>query len=378
MRSTRTRGIVNTFGAAAVCSLLAVVPVAHAAPPWLGIEIEDAAIPGTSGGARITDIVPGAPCADPAARIQPGEIVTAINGRPVAGKDALVREVRTLQIGQRARLTLRSPAGKTREASVLLTPRKSADELRAELVGRPAPDFAPLVLTGPALATAADGKPVSIAGLRGTPLVLDFFATWCGPCIQSTPYISELQKRHPGVRFVGLSYEDPGLIRSFVQQIGPTHTIAYDPDKRGHRAFRITAFPTMVLIDRAGNVRQIHNEALGDDLETEVAQLESAGLDRKSPDAQLREQPAQQPRPVPVPVPVPGGSVQPRPVPASNPRATAGKIPQRHAPLEAPGATLPQPILGQDGELTPVPPQQPRGAKPGPRALPVQPEVMRN
>ena len=361
MRSTRPRGIGTAFGAAAFCSLLALAPVARAAPPWLGIEIEDAAPSGGSpGGARITDIVPGAPCADPAARIQPGEIVTALNGRPVAGKDALVREVRSLQIGQRARLTLRSPAGRTREASVLLTPRKSADELRAELVGRPAPDFAPQVLTGPALGTAADGKPVSLAGLRGTPLVLDFFATWCGPCIASTPYISDLQKRHPGVRFVGLSYEDPGLIRSFVQQIGPTHTIAYDPDKRGHRAFRITAFPTMVLIDRAGNVRQIHNEALGDDLETEVAQLESAGLDRKNPDAQLREQPAQQARPVQA--------------------STPGKIPQRHAPLEAPGATLPQPILGQgqDPPLTPVPSQQPRGAKPGPRALPVQPEVMRN
>jgi cytochrome c biogenesis protein CcmG/thiol:disulfide interchange protein DsbE len=69
----------------------------------------------------------------------------------------------------------------------------------SDLIGRPAP---PLVVR------AFDGSTVSLAGLRGRPVVLNFWASWCAPCRQEDPSLQQAARDHATVAFVGVAFKD--------------------------------------------------------------------------------------------------------------------------------------------------------------------------
>lgn len=228
---------------------------ARAETPWLGVEIEKT--PDKSG-VRITDILPESPLLQRGtaggAAIKRGDTITAVDGAMVQTPAELVSQVQKLQVGQKVALGLRNEHGMEREVSVTLTRRLSTDELQGRLVDKQAPE---INATGVLGAPLPAGKAGLLSGLRGKPVLLDFFATWCGPCIQSVPHLSELQRRHPGLRVIGLSDEEPDLIRSVMQPLTPGYTIARDAERAANRAYRIVSFPTLVLIDSAGVVRAV-------------------------------------------------------------------------------------------------------------------------
>lgn len=264
VRAALTCGTVMWIGLGLQLSALA-----QTEKPWLGVEIEKT--PDRSG-ARITDILPESPLVAGAVSgtgVRRGDTITAVAGNTVQTPAEVVEQVQKLQVGQKVTLGLRSEHGAERELTVLLGRKLSSDELQAKLVGKPAPDFGAQGLLGAPLPTAAAGL---LAGMRGKPVLLDFFATWCGPCLQSVPHLSELSRRHPRLRVVGVSDEEPGLIRGVMQPLGPGYTIARDPDHQGHRAYRIHSFPTLVLIDSGGVVRAVSRGNLNE-IDQAVAQL---------------------------------------------------------------------------------------------------------
>ena len=78
----------------------------------------------------------------------------------------------------------------------------------------------------PALAaTTLDGKPWNLAAQRGHWVIVNYWATWCVPCIKEMPDISHYVATHPNVRAIGLAYEDsePADIRAFLKQ----HPVVY-------------------------------------------------------------------------------------------------------------------------------------------------------
>ncbi|MFO0572584.1 MAG: redoxin domain-containing protein [Polyangia bacterium] len=230
---------------------------ARAETPWLGVEIEKT--PDKSG-ARITDILPESPLLQrgtAGGAIRRGDTITAVDGALVQTPAELVSQVQKLQVGQKVALGLRNEHGMEREVTVTLTRRMTTDELQGRLVDKPAPEISATGVLGAPLPFDKGGKGGLLSGLRGKPVLLDFFATWCGPCIQSVPHLSELQRRHPGLRVVGLSDEEPDLIRSVMQPLTPGYTIARDAEHAANRAYRIVSFPTLVLIDSAGVVRAV-------------------------------------------------------------------------------------------------------------------------
>lgn len=242
---------------------------AWAAPPWLGVEIDR----DPAGGARITDILPESPLTLGRVAVGRGDVVVALEGQAVQSPTDLIAVMRRLQVGQRVRLGLRGAQGGLREVQVTLAERVAPEVLqRKTLLYKPAPDFAAQGVSGPEL---PGGRPVAqgvLAALRGTPVLLDFFATWCGPCMNSVPRLSALQQRYPGLRVIGLSDERVELLLPMISRLQPVYTVAQDPERKAGRAYRVSSFPTLVLVDAAGVVRSITHGDL-DSTEDAVAAL---------------------------------------------------------------------------------------------------------
>jgi DsbE subfamily thiol:disulfide oxidoreductase len=124
---------------------------------------------------------------------------------------------------------------------------------RAPAVGKPAPEFAAVALEG--------GKPVSLQGLRGRPVLLNVWATWCHPCRQEIPALQKIHKTRPGLEVVGVSIDEPGQddeIRAFLRQYGATYPIWLDPDDRASSTFATVGVPTTFLIGADGTILWKH------------------------------------------------------------------------------------------------------------------------
>lgn len=99
---------------------------------------------------------------------------------------------------------------------------------------------------------------VTLGGLAGRVVVLDFWATWCGPCRAVMPALDAMYRRHhaQGLSVVGLSPETDRAIRSHLAALPVSYTVARDVGGTMER-YGVRAIPTIVVVDRAGQVRDI-------------------------------------------------------------------------------------------------------------------------
>ena len=136
-------------------------------------------------------------------------------------------------------------------------------------VGKPAPEFQ---------LSDLGGHQVSLSQFRGKVVILDFWATWCGPCRLSMPVLEKLQQRY-GNRLVLLAInlqDEPDDVREYVQSRRITSTVLLDADGTVGRIYESNSIPMQVLIDRDGVVRNIqvgYNSRLGDRLKEQIDKL---------------------------------------------------------------------------------------------------------
>jgi len=126
---------------------------------------------------------------------------------------------------------------------------------RAAHVVRPWPASKP----APALSlTDLDGKAWSLAALKGHPVVLNFWASWCEPCRAEMPSLELLATRHEraGLVVLAVNYKEPlPKIHRFLEVLPFSLPILLDRDGDAASAWTPRVFPTTVLIDRSGNAR---------------------------------------------------------------------------------------------------------------------------
>ena len=122
---------------------------------------------------------------------------------------------------------------------------------QADMVGKPAPEFALRDL---------DGKEVKLADLKGKVVILDFWATWCGPCVKEIPHFIELYKQYQkqGFEMVGISTDRDGVgvVKSFVQRHKINYPILMADGKVQQAYGGIRAIPTTFVINKMGVIQR--------------------------------------------------------------------------------------------------------------------------
>jgi thiol-disulfide isomerase/thioredoxin len=115
----------------------------------------------------------------------------------------------------------------------------------------PAPDFK---------LTALDGKPLTLAALQGKVVLLNFWATWCGPCRAEIPDLVALQERYNGrLQILGLNVDDEEAdIKQYVRETGINYPVAMTSNDVRIQFGGIPALPTSFILDTEGRVVQKH------------------------------------------------------------------------------------------------------------------------
>jgi cytochrome c biogenesis protein CcmG/thiol:disulfide interchange protein DsbE len=132
------------------------------------------------------------------------------------------------------------------------------------LVGRAAPSFKLVSL---------DGTTIDLAALRGRPVVLNFWASWCIPCRDEAPLLRAAQERYAArnVAFLGVVYQDSAASAlAFVVRYGITYPSLLDPDGRTALDYGVFGIPETYFIAADGTIRA-----------KQIGQLDAASLDRE-------------------------------------------------------------------------------------------------
>lgn len=139
-------------------------------------------------------------------------------------------------------------------------------------VGKAAPDLSIQTVNG-------KGQ-ITISSLAGKVAVVDFWATWCGPCKQSFPKLEEIAKQNSGkVAVVGISVDDDSSgVADFAKSNGATFAIGWDDGHTIANRWKVDSMPTTYILDATGKVRFIHagyHDGEADAIVKELATLTS-------------------------------------------------------------------------------------------------------
>ena len=130
---------------------------------------------------------------------------------------------------------------------VLAAPRMIPEESAIDPVGRTAPTFQAELL---------DGGEFDLEARRGKPVVLAFWASWCGPCRQELPALSQLQAERDDVQIIAVNVDrDAELARRFLQKVEVELPIVWDNEAVSMGQYNVMSMPTTFLIDAQGTLK---------------------------------------------------------------------------------------------------------------------------
>ncbi len=135
----------------------------------------------------------------------------------------------------------------------LLTILTATGVASSDLTGQQAPDF---------VLKSSTGENLRLSEYRGDVVMINFWATWCGPCRQEMPLLDELHSRYQRVGFslLGVNIDDDSRrAMQMIEDLGVSFPVLFDDSKSVSKLYEVDAMPVTVLVDREGNVRHVHH-----------------------------------------------------------------------------------------------------------------------
>ena len=276
LRRSMRRALITCFVAFFASSALAVPPppVEKQQQPvrkgWFGIGLEAASdaqqktLGITRKVPRVTRIFRGSPAETAGVAI--GDFVLAFQGTDVATVKDLVQRVGAQAPGAQVDVKIHRPGEGVKTLKVVLDLRiDQRERFKKEWLGRPMPSVS---LKG---ARETDGESINLSPVknRGDILVIDYFATWCGPCKAVMPRLEKMAEEFADqrVRFIGVSGEEVKIVTDFLAQKPLAYKVGIDTTGDFNKEMLVTVLPTIWIVDRAGVIREIffgagHTDAL--------------------------------------------------------------------------------------------------------------------
>jgi thiol-disulfide isomerase/thioredoxin len=131
-----------------------------------------------------------------------------------------------------------------------LAPVEQADATVA--ANAPAPNFS---------LAARGGQKLSLSQYKGQVVMINFWATWCGPCRQEMPLLDAMYQKYKrmGFTLIGVNVEpDSKAAEEFLKKVPVSFPVAFDPDSSVSKLYAVQGMPSSIIIDRKGNARVIH------------------------------------------------------------------------------------------------------------------------
>lgn len=225
---------------------------------WLGVELGR----GPAGGVVARHVARTSP-AD-VAGVKDGDQIVAVDGKAIDVPRELIARIGELGPDRSIKLRLRRGGTESEVTAKLLAYPGDEEILRRDKVGTFAPDWGPLAQTSGVL-------PASVSSLRGRVAIVDFWASWCGPCKLVAPTLSSLQDKYgaQGLTVVGISNDPPEVGARAAQNLGVRYATGVEKTGDASSAYGVRAIPTMFVVDKKGTIREVfigfhpsHAEAL--------------------------------------------------------------------------------------------------------------------
>jgi peroxiredoxin len=140
------------------------------------------------------------------------------------------------------------------------------------LVGKPAPDFQ---------FQGSEGQPISLSDLKGSPVLLNFWATWCGPCRGEMPYLQQIYEEWQVMGLILLAInigESSSEVDKFMQSQGFTFPVLLDSNGAIAAQYGIKYIPTTFFIDSDGTIKEVMGGAFQSKADIEESLLKLTGM----------------------------------------------------------------------------------------------------
>lgn len=146
----------------------------------------------------------------------------------------------------------RNKQGVMRQLILLMASLLIAVTVEAGEISGPAPDFT---------LKSNSGKNLKLSEYRGKVVLINFWASWCGPCRQEMPLLEKLHQRYASYGFTVLGVnveEESAAARKLLKDIPVSFPVLFDTRNSASKAYNVSAMPSTVMVDRDGNMRYLH------------------------------------------------------------------------------------------------------------------------
>ncbi len=186
------------------------------------------------------------------AELSDGDLLIAMDGGRLTQPQQLAQAVARSQPGAKLKLRLRRGSSESDKTIELGVHPGEGEVMRRLLVGRAAPDL---------------GNTITVQGVideqaskwRGNVVVLEFWASWCVSCKALAPDLARWHRSWAsrGLKLIGIASDQPALAHEATKSWAIPYPVVADPAEQSAAGYAVSAFPTLVVIDRAGVVRDV-------------------------------------------------------------------------------------------------------------------------